>query len=143
MPRAKRDAGVLPNGNILLFDNYGHYGSGGESKAIKFSPTTSKMIWTYAGDEHEYFGSGSTSGQQRLPNGNTRITDADGGRLLEVTPSGETVWQHMNPVRRGQKHQLMPVLLHGTRIALAALDREFLRSIDESKASLQAMAGNR
>jgi hypothetical protein len=46
------DAGVLPNGNILLFDNYGPYGSGGESRVIEFSPTTSKMVWTYAGDEH-------------------------------------------------------------------------------------------
>ncbi len=29
----------------------------------------------------------------RLPNGNTLITDTNGGRLVEVDPSGEIVWQ--------------------------------------------------
>ena len=30
----------------------------------------------------------------RLPNGNTLITDSRNGRIIEVTPSGEVVWSY-------------------------------------------------
>ena len=38
--------------------------------------------------------SGFISGCERLPNGNTLICSGNQGLLLEVTPSGRTVWQH-------------------------------------------------
>jgi hypothetical protein len=37
------------------------------------------------------------SGQQRLPNGNTLITEGSGGRLIEVTPDHEIVWEYISP----------------------------------------------
>ena len=33
---------------------------------------------------------------QRLPNGNTLITEADTGRVFEVTRKGEVVWEFGN-----------------------------------------------
>ena len=34
----QHDPDLLPNGNVLLFDNYGHYGEGGISRVIEFDP---------------------------------------------------------------------------------------------------------
>jgi hypothetical protein len=34
---------------------------------------------------------------QRLPNGNTLITEASFGRFFEVTKEGEIVWDYVNP----------------------------------------------
>ena len=38
------------------------------------------------------------SAVQRLPNGNTLISLARPGRLVEVAPDGEVVWEYVNPV---------------------------------------------
>ena len=34
---------------------------------------------------------------QRLPNGNTHVTESSTGRLFEVTPAGEVVWEYVIP----------------------------------------------
>jgi hypothetical protein len=34
---------------------------------------------------------------QRLPNGNTLITESAFGRVFEVTKEGEIVWDYVNP----------------------------------------------
>jgi len=34
---------------------------------------------------------------QRLPNGNTLITESSFGRFFEVTKQGEIVWEYVNP----------------------------------------------
>jgi hypothetical protein len=35
------------------------------------------------------------SGAQRLPSGNTLVTDGPAGRFFEVTPDGQTVWSYV------------------------------------------------
>jgi hypothetical protein len=42
--------------------------------------------------------SAAISGAQRLPNGKTLIDDGVQGTFIEVTPSGEVVWEYVNPV---------------------------------------------
>ena len=37
------------------------------------------------------------SGCQRQPNGNTLICEGMWGRLFEVTPDGEIVWEYVSP----------------------------------------------
>ena len=37
------------------------------------------------------------AGQQRLPNGNTLICEADCGRIFEVTIEGDVVWDYYSP----------------------------------------------
>jgi hypothetical protein len=51
--------------------------------------------WSYSdpGDFYAPF----ISGAQRLPNGNTLICSGPAGRLFEVTPAGEIVWDFYNP----------------------------------------------
>ena len=38
-----------------------------------------------------------TGGAERLPNGNTLITEGASGRLFEVTPANRVVWEYISP----------------------------------------------
>ena len=125
----QHDPDLLPNGNMLLFDNFGHFGEGGISRVIEFNPKTFEFVWSYTGDEDRPFYSPLRSSQERLPNGNTLITESDGGRLFEVTPDGEIVWEYINPVRGGEAEELIPIVTWGQRIDPAWLDPGFLESV--------------
>ncbi len=95
----QHDPDFLPNGNMLIFDNRGHYGKGGGSRVIEFDPITMDIIWQYTGDQKDRFYSWVMASQQRLPNGNTLITESMRGRLFEVTQEKEIVWEFINPKR--------------------------------------------
>lgn len=114
--RAQHDAELLDNGNMILFDNLGHLGSGGRSRVIEFAPATQEIVWQYTGSEKENFDSYNRSRQQRLANGNTLIIDANGGRLFEVTPSNEIVWEYYSPFRGGENDELIPLMLEAVRV---------------------------
>lgn len=58
-----------------------------------FGPT--EPAWSYSKPGEFY--SGFISGAQRLPSGNTLICSGAGGRVFEVTPAGEIVWEYLNP----------------------------------------------
>jgi len=45
--------------------------------------------------------SGEQGWAEQLPNGNLLVTDADGGVVVEVAPSGEVVWEFVSPVVGG------------------------------------------
>jgi Arylsulfotransferase (ASST) len=122
----QHDPDLLPNGNILLFDNYGSFGEGGISRVIEIDPRSEGIVWQYAGDAEHPFYSGVRSAQERLANGNTLITESEGGRLLEVTPEGEVVWEFLNPVRGGDAGEHIAVVSWGQRIDPATLDPDFL-----------------
>ncbi len=94
-------------GNILIFDNGG---SGGTppitrqySRVIELHPPSSAVVWSYscikgacrAGKGTTTFYSPFLSGAQRLPNGNTLITEGTMGRLFEVTPGGTLTWEYL------------------------------------------------
>jgi phosphatidylethanolamine-binding protein (PEBP) family uncharacterized protein len=57
-----------------------------------------RPAWRYQAENPEDFYSSEISGAHRLPNGNTLICAGVKGTFFEVTPSGETVWQYVNPV---------------------------------------------
>ena len=100
------DAGLPGEGNILLFNNRNQIGTDEEYSSVielklPLQPDGSydwereaEIVWSYAADG---FYSRILSGAQRLPNGNTFITEGYHGRLIEVTPDGETVWEFVNP----------------------------------------------
>ena len=61
---------------------------------------THEIYWEYKGiDKTSYFDSWIRGAQHRLPNGNTLITESQGGRLLEVTREHKIVWEYYNPDR--------------------------------------------
>jgi len=107
--------GLPGAGNILIFDNGGSSGYGSPSpiaanglgiyaratsRIVEIDPVTLELVWSYAGPN---FFSTNISGAQRLPNGNTLITEGAGGRLFEVTANGEIVWEYMHPVFSGAR----------------------------------------
>jgi len=97
---------MLENGHILLFDN--GFGNGpqeerGSSRVIEIHPATGEIAWQYEADPPSAFWSPIGSGQQRLPNGNTLICAmnwSETGRLFEVTPEGQVVWEFWDPERQ-------------------------------------------
>ena len=60
-----------------------------------------KPVWHYEAKNRTDFFSAEISGAHRLPNGNTLICGGIVGNLFEVTPTGEMVWQYVNPMVRG------------------------------------------
>ena len=94
---------LLENGSMLLFDNLGRHG---RSRVIEFNPFTLEITWEYDGDLFtQVMGS-----VQRLANGNTLITETDAGRVLEVTPDKQVVWEFNTPYRRGENNDLVAVI---------------------------------
>lgn len=92
---------MLDNGNILIFDN----GTlRGYSRVIELNPITEELEWEYLGEPKERFLSRYISSAQRLPNGNTLICEGGKGRLFEVTPEKEIVWDFVNPYRQEHSH---------------------------------------
>jgi hypothetical protein len=121
----QHDPDLLPNGNLMLFDNQGNIGPGGLTRVIEYDPAAQQIVWTYAGTPGQPFESEVRSSQEPLPDGNILITESDGGRLLEITPAGEIVWSYVNPVRGGEHGELIPILAWGQRIDPAKLDLGF------------------
>lgn len=129
----QHDPDLLPNGNLLLFDNNGSVGPDGLSRVLELDPKTMQIVWSYGGTPTEPLESVLRSEQQRLPNGNTLITESDGGRLLEVTPGGEIVWQYLNPVRADlEGTERIAIVSGGRRFALSEFDPDFLPQPDVS-----------
>jgi len=125
----QHDPDLLDNGHILLFDNNGNMGSGGRSRVLEVDPTTEAIVWRYGGSEQQPLESIIRSAQEREPNGNTLITESDGGRILEVTPDGETVWQYVNPARNALAPERTAIVSGATRIAPDHIDPEFLKTL--------------
>src|SRR6516225_3503486 len=90
---------LLENGNILIFDNGPHRldDSVPYSRAIEVDPATNAIVWKYQDKPAWNFFSPRMGCAQRLPNGNTLITESSFGRFFEVTKEGEIVWEYVNP----------------------------------------------
>ena len=103
------EPGLLGAGNILLFNNQNGFGTDEEySSVLEVKPPLqadgtydweqkAEIVWSYTADG---FHSRAVSGAQRLPNGNTLITEGMHGRLFEVSADGEVVWEFVNPETR-------------------------------------------
>lgn len=90
----------LDNGNILIFDN-GNLRAGvtsPSSSAIEVDPRTNSVVWRYQDVMQPAFFSPYMGAVQRLPNGNTHITESATGRLFDVTSEGEVVWEYVIPM---------------------------------------------
>ena len=64
-------------------------------EGVRFGPVAPS--WTFQGDEDAPLFAAFMGGAQRLPGGNTLICEGGPGRIVEVTPDGEVVWEYVNP----------------------------------------------
>jgi len=85
---------LLENGNVLIFDNGIDRGI---SRIIELNPLSKKIEWAYQSDPPEKFFSEWGGACQRLPNGNTLITDSVHGHVFEINGEGKIVWELYNP----------------------------------------------
>ena len=118
--------GLPGEGNILVFDNGGSAGYGAPnpgaptgidnarrdfSRVLEFDPITLEIKWQYPapapGPGGNRLYSAFVSSAQRLPNGNTMITEGNGGRIIEVTTGQEIVWEYVSPY----KHRMLKMNL--------------------------------
>ena len=53
--------------------------------------------WIYTANPPTSFFAGGLSGAQRLSDGNTLICNGEKGKIFEVNPTGEIIWQYTNP----------------------------------------------
>ncbi|MCH7600317.1 MAG: aryl-sulfate sulfotransferase [Myxococcales bacterium] len=113
-PIGQHDPKLLPNGNMLLFTNNMNTRS---SVVEEFDPVSGEVHWSYRGNVDHPFYSMYLGAAERLTNGNTLITESDGGRALEVTPSGETVWEFYNPNRTGSDEAFIATLPEMIRLS--------------------------
>lgn len=100
-------------GNIIIFDN-GGFSCYGEilgiptfpakfrkySRVIEIDPINLEIVWEYKQserrDKEKKFFSWNMGSAQRLPNGNTLITESATGRIFEVTNEKEIVWEYFS-----------------------------------------------
>ncbi len=68
----------------------------GGSRIIKIDPTTKGVTKLYPIKAEQKLFSNILGNHQHLANGNMLLSEAECGRALEVTPSGEIVWSYIN-----------------------------------------------
>jgi len=129
--------GLPGAGNILIFDN-GSFGGFGTphgtapdgtnnirrhySRVVEINPVTMDLEWEYMKavrnkedvnemNAHEFF-SPYISSAQRLPNGNTLITEGADGILIEVTPDKKIIWEFINPIVSPNKPPMMQTSIY-------------------------------
>ncbi|MCC7015045.1 MAG: aryl-sulfate sulfotransferase [Planctomycetes bacterium] len=102
-------AGLPGAGNVLVFNN-GEQGlrefSSADELRMPFTSDTLKDAFTAAGGVRVELVASSRSpdfsshisGAQRLANGNTLVCAGETGRVVELTPAGEVVWEFLNPL---------------------------------------------
>jgi len=98
--------GLPGAGNVMIFDNgaspWRDLGHAGKSYVLEVNPMTRELVWVY--DKGLVFHSTYTSSAQRLWNGNTLICESAARRIFEVTPEGETVWEHVARTPRAYRY---------------------------------------
>lgn len=115
---AQHDARWIPEGapgagHLLVFNNGIGRPDGAYSSVLEIAPPLqpsgrytlergrafgpARPCWEYAAASRGEFFSASISGAERLANGNTLICSGEQGRLFEVSPAGQIVWEYVNP----------------------------------------------
>ena len=84
---------------------------------LEFDPLDGVVHWDYTGSDATPLYSSVCGSVQRLPNGNTLITESLSGRAFEVTREGDVVWRWTSPYRVGPNGEGVAVLMELIRIA--------------------------
>ena len=116
------EAHIIPrplpgHGNVLVLDN-GFDDRRPESYILEIEPRTKTLRWVY--DVGSEFYTRARGSVQRLPNGNTLISEDRSGRVFEVNSKNDIVWEYrgnllvLRPARYEPQHcpMLTELALH-------------------------------
>jgi hypothetical protein len=125
----QHDPHFVDGSTITVFDN-NNVGAGApraSSRVVAYSVSdgTSKVL--FEGTPAHPFYTYSLGKQYTLANGDLLLTEAQSGRVLEVSPGGEVVWEYFNHVKPGilaqvsDAQRITPAYMSADRLkALAA-----------------------
>lgn len=105
---SQHNAQVLPTGTVLIYDNGSPdvYPIEGEPRPPAYSvvrefDVAGSVVWKHGAVDAQMatrrMWSDILGGAQRLPSGNTLITEGVTGRCFEVQTDGDYAWEYMNP----------------------------------------------
>lgn len=92
----QHDPDFLPDGRISVYDNNADDTDepmSGGSRIIEMDPVTREWTVRYGGTSGQRWYSNHQGKHQPLDNGNVLITETLAGRIFEVDPEGEVVWE--------------------------------------------------
>jgi hypothetical protein len=119
----QHDPDFEPDGHIVIFDNNDDTTREGllwgQTQLLRVDPATGSYERVYPISDEQHLYSQEGGKHQLLANGNRLITEANAGRVLEVTPEGKTVWNWVIDSREGE---YLPEVLEGTRYPATAAD---------------------
>lgn len=109
----------LDDGRVLCFDNGCHrMHAPAYSRVVEVETASKEIVWEYKDPTVLAFNSFMVSGCERLPGGNTFITEGATGRLFEVTPDGDIVWEFVSPFVFDSAFGPTPAIFRAHRYAL-------------------------
>jgi len=95
----QHDPDFTRSGQIVVFNNNNDAAEGtlfGGSNVLAIDPGTREVTVAYQAAPGQRWFTHVRGKQQILENGNALITENEAGRVFEVTPDGEVVWEFIN-----------------------------------------------
>ncbi|MFC1565393.1 arylsulfotransferase family protein [Candidatus Neomarinimicrobiota bacterium] len=105
----QHDPDFEEDGQITVFDNRVNVS---RSMIIKINPVTNEINTLYPTFSNQAFYTATGGNHQKLDNGNRIITEVNAGRVFEITPAGETVWEW---IQQPYDEKYVPEVHEGTR----------------------------
>lgn len=95
----QHDPDIAADGTIEIYNNRNPAirALGAGSQIVRFDPSTDSSEVVFPVGNDDYFFSDIMGVHQRLDNGNQLIVESRAGRIFEVTPAGEVVWDYRQP----------------------------------------------
>ena len=117
----QHDPSVIGPHTLLVYDNRGprwNYKKTTvrESRVVELDVRDQSIGRSYSGSTETPFFSATCGAAQRLPNGNTLITETDRGRAFEVDRTGAIVWEFVSPHRAESDPTLIATLQEVERL---------------------------
>lgn len=116
----QHDPDFIGDGWIGIFDNNREQGlpeeEQGDSRIIAVQPHTDSVRTLFPTSRSEPFYTGRKGKWQLLDNGNMLLTESFAGRVVEVDPEGETVWEWIAPPHT---EELLPDVSKAHRYSLS------------------------
>lgn len=122
--RMQHDVDLLENGHVMFFDNRGNFGNYGYTRIIELDENLNRIIWSYDGSqEQRKFDNHFFGEQERLDNENTLIVSPYEGRIFEISPAKEIVWDYYTPlVKKIEGKDHTSAITHTKRI-----DKQYIK----------------